>query len=75
MTSVKPGSIIKFGGTYWSFELRGKLGLITEVRQSRLFYGGDGPRLEWDILIDGKVLKNLFCPEGDEFFEVVYEAG
>ena len=73
MTSVKPGSIIKFGGTYWSFELRGKLGLITEVRQSSLFYGPDGPGLECDILIDGEVLKNLFSPEGN--FEVVYEAG
>jgi hypothetical protein len=72
---MKPGSIIKFSkdDTYWSFELRGKLGLITEVRQSRLFYGAEGPRLEWDVLVNSKVLKSLFLPEGAKFFEVVYE--
>lgn len=73
---MKPGDIVKFDSAsiYWSPELRGKLGVVIDVRPNGL-YGSEGPEMVWDVLIDSKVLKNLLVPLAKgRLLETIYEA-
>lgn len=73
---MKPGDIVKFDSAsiYWSPQLRGKLGVVIDVRPSGL-YGSKGPEMVWDVLIDSKVLKNLAVPLAEGMLlETIYEA-
>ena len=71
---MKPGDIVRFSsGGFWIGEIRGAVGLVTDVRVNP--FGSEQGDIEFDVLVRGRVVKNLLGPFESDIMEVLSEDG
>ncbi len=74
---MKPGDLVRFGHTMWPEAVRGRTALVLDVRRN--FFGMWEDDIEFDVLMDGVVIKDLLSSRWNgspqEGIEVIYEAG
>jgi hypothetical protein len=73
---MKVGCLIRFADdSYWASSVRGKIGIVTDVRGQ--FEGLWRPYERWhiDVLVDGSVIESFGFYREDGLIEVLDEAG
>lgn len=74
---MKRGDLVLFLPTMWEEVVRGKTAVVLDVRRNRFGMWEDD--VEFDVLLDGAVIKDLLSSRCDgsahEGIEVVNEAG
>lgn len=74
---MKRGDLVLFLPTMWEEVVRGKTAVVLDVRRNRFGMWEDD--VEFDVLLDGAVIKDLLSSRWDgsahEGIEVVNEAG
>jgi hypothetical protein len=74
---MKPGDLVLFDHTMWEWVVRGRTALVLDVRKDSLGMWEDD--VEFDVLMDGAVIKDLPRRRWDgsphEGIEVINEAG
>ena len=74
---MKPGDLVLFLPTMWEEVVRGKIAVVLDVRRN--LFGMWADDVEFDVLLDGAVIKDLLSSRWDgsayEGIEVINEAG
>jgi hypothetical protein len=74
---MKPGDLVLFDHTMWEEIVRGRTALVLDVRKN--CFGMWEDDVEFDVLMDGVVIKDLLSSRWDgsphEGIEVINEAG
>ena len=74
---MQPGDLVLFLPTSWEEVVRGKTAVVLDVRRN--LFGMWADDVEFDVLLDGAVIKDLLSSRRDgsayEGFEVLNEAG
>ena len=74
---MQPGDLVLFLPTSWEEVVRGKTAVVLDVRRNRFGMWADD--VEFDVLLDGAVIKDLLSSRWDgrglEGIEVINEAG
>ena len=74
---MKPGDLVLFLPTMWEEVVRGKIAVVLDVRRN--LFGMWADDVEFDVLLDGAVVKDLLSSRWDgsahEGIEVINEAG
>lgn len=74
---MKPGDLVLFLPTMWEEVVRGKTAVVLDVRRN--LFGMWADDVEFDVLLDGAVIKDLLSGRWDgsahEGIEVLNEAG
>lgn len=74
---MKPGDLIRFVSGYWDPIVRDKIGLVVDVRGCRSTWGSVlvPGELEWDALVEGRMIVGFRAHLTDRCVEVLNEAG
>ena len=74
---MQPGDLVLFLPTSWEEVVRGKTAVVLDVRRN--LFGRWADDVEFDVLLDGAVIKDLLSSRWDgsahEGIEVINEAG
>ena len=74
---MQPGDLVLFLPTMWEEVVRGKTAVVLDVRRN--LFGRWADDVEFDVLLDGAVIKDLLSSRWDgrglEGIEVINEAG
>ena len=74
---MKRGDLVLFLPTMWEEVVRGKIAVVLDVRRN--LFGMWADDVEFDVLLDGAVIKDLLSSRWDgsahEGIEVINEAG
>jgi len=74
---MKPGDLVLFDPTMWEEVVRGRTAVVLDVRRN--FFGMWEDDIEFDVLMDGMVIKDLLSSRWDgsphEGIEVISAAG
>ena len=74
---MRPGDLVLFLPTMWEEVVRGKTAGVLDVRRN--LFGMWADDIEFDVLLDGAVIKDLLSSRWDgsahEGIEVINEAG
>jgi hypothetical protein len=56
---MKPGDLVRFGPTPWREAVRGRIAVVLDVRRNTSGRWEDELGVEFDVLVDGVVIKDL----------------
>ena len=66
---MKPGDLVLFDPAMWEEVVRGRTAVVLDVRRN--FFGMWEDDIEFDVLMDGAVVKGLLCGRGRVGIEIL----